>query len=270
MEESIAELISARKYRQALEILKDDLILAPNDWYANYLAGVALRFLGDFGQAIVHLTAATKSRPHDDAICLALGIAYQLSGQMEESILALKKAIQIQENLIEAYNSLGLTYRKLERFQDALEWYDMDVGRLIKLVSATIDEDPSRCYIDGGTTLKILPYFFERARDILRSNILYAVLSNNMGCCYTSLGDLESARAAFEEAIEFTPDGYDYPDPVRHLNDLESDSKLMSLKINALRAFRRGIGRPSRQRERLGIPAVFREPSNWRRVEGCP
>lgn len=223
-QEQIWKLLSAGKYRQALGILREQLRLAPDDWYANYLAGICFRFLGSFDQAITHLTAAAKVRPAESPVLLALGIAYQLAGHPEQSVSALERAIQADEGLIEAYNSLGLTYRKLSRFRDALEWYERGTDRLMKLVSEKVHDDPSKCYrdevIDGKPTRTLLPYVFTKTQDLLKSNVLYAGLRNNAGVCYAELGDIESARSCFEDAIECTPDGYDYPDPVTNLEDL--------------------------------------------------
>lgn len=122
-QEQIIKLLSAREYRQALGILSEQLRLAPDDWYSNYLTGICFRFLGSFDHAITHLTAAAKVRPAEPSVLLALGIAYQLAGHLEQSVSALERAIQADKDLIEAYNSLGLTYRKLNRPRDALEWY---------------------------------------------------------------------------------------------------------------------------------------------------
>jgi len=220
----IVELLSAREYHQAFEILSEQLRLAPDDWYANYLAGICFRFVGSFDHAVAHLTAAAKARPAEPSVLLALGIAYQLGGQLEQSVSVLKRAIQADDNFIEAYNSLGLTYRKLNRPRDALEWYERGTDRLMKLVSDQVHADPSKCYrdevVDGKTTRTLLPYVFAKTKELLKSNLTYAALRNNAGVCRVDLGDFESARTCFEDAIECTPDGYDYPDPARNLENL--------------------------------------------------
>ena len=224
MQERIARLLSAGEHRQALGIVREQLRLEPDDWYANYLAGICSRFLGSFDHAITHLNAAAKVRPAESSVLLALGIAYQLAGHLEQSVSALERAIQADKDLIEAYNSLGLTYRKLNRFRDALEWYERGTDRLMKLVSEKVHEDPSKCYrdelIDGKATRTLLPYVFAKTQELLKSNLVYAAMRNNAGVCHVDVGDMESARACFEDAIECTPDGYDYPDPARNLKDL--------------------------------------------------
>lgn len=223
-QEQIIKLLSGRDYHRALDMIREQLRLAPDDWYANYLAGVCFRFLGSVDLAITHLTTAANARPAEASVLLALGIAYQLAGNLEQSISALRRAVRADEDLIEAYNSLGLTYRKLNRPGDALEWYERGTDRLMKVVSNKVHEDPAKCYrdeiIDGKKTRTLLPYVFAKTQELLKSNLLYAALRNNAGVCLVDVGNIESARVCFEDALEFIPDGYDYPDPARNLRDL--------------------------------------------------
>lgn len=182
-------------------------------------------FYGCFGQSsFLLLIKATKLKPGEAPILLALGIAHQMSGQFEQAVAALKQAIASEQNFIEAYNSLGLTYRKMARFREALESYEEGTERLMELVSAEVHKHPSMCYrdevIDGKATRTVLPYVLAKTFELLKSNPLYATLRNNAGVCLIELGNVENARKLFQDAIECTPDGYDYPDPLRNLESL--------------------------------------------------
>jgi Flp pilus assembly protein TadD len=44
---------------------------------------------------------------------------------------------------------------------------------------------------------------------------------NNMGVIYDELGEKEKARSCFMEAMDFIPEGFDYPDPGVNLNNLD-------------------------------------------------
>ena len=48
---------------------------------------------------------------------------------------------------------------------------------------------------------------------------------NNIGVCMMELGDLDNARDRFLEAIDCTPEGYDYTDPYSYLGQLEAMSQ---------------------------------------------
>lgn len=225
IQEHVARLFQASQYGEALTILESHLRATPDDWHANYLAGMACRFMSALDRAVAFLVKATKLNPREASIFLALGIAHQLSGQFQQAVAALKQAITLEQNFIEAYNSLGLTYRKMGRFREALESYEEGTERLMKLVSTEVHKDPSKCYrdevIDGKTTRTILPYVFAKTFELLKANPLYASLRNNAGVCLLELGDVEKARKLFQDAIECTPDGYDYQDPVRNLKQID-------------------------------------------------
>ena len=224
-QEHIAQLFQSGHYAEALSILQNHLRAAPDDWHVHYLAGMGCRFMGAFDRAVAFLGKAAELNPSEASIFLALGIAHQLAGQFEQAVGALKRARICDENFIEAYNSLGLTYRKMGRLREALESYEKGTERLMELVSAEVHKNPSKCYrdevIDGKATRTILPYVLAKTLELLKSNLLYAGLRNNAGVCLLELGDMEKARKLFQDAIECTPDGYDYPDPVRNLNQID-------------------------------------------------
>ena len=73
----------------------------------------------------------------------------------------------------------------------------------------------------GEKIRKILPKFFNKVREYLKRNKIAAVISNNMGTIFAKLGDYENAKKMFEQAIELTPDGENYPDPKTGLQELE-------------------------------------------------
>lgn len=45
---------------------------------------------------------------------------------------------------------------------------------------------------------------------------------NNIGTCYAEMGQIERARSAFQESIEFIPEGVSYPDPMLALKEMDS------------------------------------------------
>ena len=60
----------------------------------------------------------------------------------------------------------------------------------------------------------------EKIQEVLCSEPTYAIIKNNMGVCLLELGEQNSAREQFRESIEFVPDGYNYPDPLEHLESI--------------------------------------------------
>ena len=152
---------------------------------------------------------------------LGLGIALQLTGNLDAALEALHRAIKINPNLIEAYNSLGLTYKKLSQPHRALESYQLGIDGLWESIQKKVQEHPELCYrVDENGSKTVLPFVFSETRRLLKSNALYAILCNNAGVCLSLLGDSDQARTRFEESIDCTPDGYDYQEPVESLKNL--------------------------------------------------
>jgi tetratricopeptide (TPR) repeat protein len=225
----IVELIQSGRAELALSLLHRHLREQPRDWYALYMSGVAFRALGRLDEAVVRLSEAISAKNDEAPVHLALGIALQLSGKIESAIPSLLAAIKLKPDLYEAYNSLGITYKRLGRYKEAIDTYDQGIERLMAGVSRIVHSDPSKCYrekeIDGKRTRTVLPYVFLKTRELLRSNPLYAILMNNVAVCLEEVGQISQALKGYEEAIEFTPDGYSYPDPHRNLQRLKGEPK---------------------------------------------
>jgi tetratricopeptide (TPR) repeat protein len=144
--------------------------------------------------------------------------------KLDDAVRCLSAAIQLLPDLYEAHNSLGMTYKKLGRYTDALQSYEQGRERLVASTSAIVHSEPSRCYrdevVDGKRIRTVLPYVFVKTHELLRSTPLYAILTNNIAVCYHELGQTTEAHRLYEEAIKFIPDGYNYPDPYRNLQRL--------------------------------------------------
>jgi tetratricopeptide (TPR) repeat protein len=219
---AVIELISIRKHSQALTLLRSELETNPDDYFSHYHSGTCLRFLGAIDEAIHHYSEAVRLMPSSGSAHMSLGVAYQLNGQFEAAISELHKAIELSPDLIEAYNSIGLTYRKMDQPRMALEWYEKGINRLWESVQHKVHELPSKCYrIEADGVRTVLPFVFSETQRLFKSNVLYSVLCNNAGICLQVLGEIAEARGRFEEAIDLTPDGYDYSDPVLNLKNLD-------------------------------------------------
>ena len=223
-QDRVVGLIQTGRADAALLVLSRHVQDQPRDWYALYLSGVASRALGSLDQAIAFLAKSIAVRPTEASVHLALGIALQLDEQFDSAVDSLLAAIRLKPDLFEAYNSLGLTYKKQGRYKHALETYEQGIERLMASVSAVVHSDESRCYteeiVDGKRIRTVLPYVLMKTREMLRANPLYAIFTNNVGVCFEEIGQLDEARVHFAEAVELTPDGYNYPDPLLNLRRL--------------------------------------------------
>lgn len=67
---------------------------------------------------------------------------------------------------------------------------------------------------------KITPDLLAESKNYLKRDNVACTISNNMATIFAELGDHESARKLFEQAVELTPKDVDYPDPKVGLEEL--------------------------------------------------
>jgi tetratricopeptide (TPR) repeat protein len=199
----------------------------PNDWNLLYMAGQCYRFADQYAEAINLLEKAADMKPNDAVVLMALGIAFQLSEDYTSALTAFEQVIHIEPENWNAYNSMGLTYKKKGDLQEALECYHRAIGIYSTgLVSKSSHKYTSYEIDDEGTKVAVVDNIamVKVINEVLRSEIYPATISNNIGVCYLSAGDVESAKDAFNESIHLTPDGVDYPTPHHHLRQIKEDA----------------------------------------------
>lgn len=82
------------------------------------------------------------------------GISLQRSGQYNAAIKALREAVTIDPSFVEAYNSLGLTYKKAGDFDSAIEVYNQGIEALFQNIYDEIKSSPVRDHNDRYTSTK--------------------------------------------------------------------------------------------------------------------
>lgn len=112
----------------------------PSDAYALYWRGQAERFMDRPDEAVPFLQRSfdIQKNSEDDVhfapTALALGIALQLSDELLHAATVLEEAVARKPERSVLWNSLGVTYRKLEQYDNALKAYER--GMEIELFSA--------------------------------------------------------------------------------------------------------------------------------------
>ena len=219
-------LMEQNLFGDALPIFLNLAKSNPDDWGLFYMAGQCCRFTEQYAEAINLLEKAADMSPNEAEVFVALGVAFQLSGDYTSSLTALERVLQIDPKNWNACNSMGLTYRKKGDTHKAIELY-IRAGDIYseELARKNIDKYTREEVTDEGKRVLVVdPIAMEKVmNELLRSEPWPAYFSNNIGICYLELGDFESAKIAFEESIEFTPDGFDYPAPQHHLELMEED-----------------------------------------------
>jgi tetratricopeptide (TPR) repeat protein len=104
----------------------------PADWTAWYWARQCERFSDNLSSAHDYLARARKLVPEEKSVLLALGIVLQLMERFQESVATLAQAIELDEDFAIAWNSLGVTQRKMGELDKALYNYDAGTKALAR------------------------------------------------------------------------------------------------------------------------------------------
>lgn len=207
----IRDLLRANVFENAIEY-----------WY--YLAH-ANRKIGNRDEAEKCCEKVLQISPTNRQAKFELGLIYQNDGDYKRAIDFLEQAASPEdgevdfEEQVDILNSLALTYKKKKDYTKALEIYKMTADFLFnvakkKALKSWREENPG----DEPTEELIYPV----TEKLLRSNKQFCTLLNNQGVLYAEIGDRDSAREAFRDAIKFTPDFVEYSEPHIGLRELES------------------------------------------------
>lgn len=120
---SAAALIRRGAYREAKELLRNSSGKDSTNWNRLYLIGQCHRFLDDYGRAVEFLKLAANAAPTEAPVFLALGIAQQLNGELNDARLTLFHAIELDPDYALAFNSLALTQKHMGELDKALYNY---------------------------------------------------------------------------------------------------------------------------------------------------
>ncbi len=130
---AVSLFIQLKEFNKALILLTKELQHNPDDRALLYNIGLTYRAMNDFAKAEACYQKALSSKKGyapDELVLCSLGIVYQLMENYDKAIQLFSKAIEKDEHYVNAYNSLGLTYRKKGDLDKAIEAYDDGIKSL--------------------------------------------------------------------------------------------------------------------------------------------
>lgn len=211
-------------------MLREEFIENPNDWRIQYHTGFAWRIIGDMEKSIfsykraIQLCPANESAGHMNYY--GLGIVYQLIGDFDIALDNLRKAYQLDKTSVQVLNSLGLTYKKKDNLEKAIEIYNFACETLMNNIMRELESEGHRSTFQDPNDEKaaiLNNELFNLIPGKLKEDIFYCTLQNNIAVCHAMLGQKEEARKAFREAITFTPEGSNYEAPIIGLKQLDDE-----------------------------------------------
>jgi tetratricopeptide (TPR) repeat protein len=131
--------------------------------------------------------------------CVSAGLAYLHLGYVKKSILYFEKAMQLDNNNIYALNNLGFGLNLLDRYEEAIPYFD----RVVEIKESYF------AYTNRGLSKIKTGKSDEGLLDIQKSMVLkenYSFNYRNLGIYHFDIGEFDKALELFLKAKELDPE----------------------------------------------------------------
>ena len=132
------ELLENQQIDEATALARLACENQPTDFHSWYAFGLCQRAQDQCREAAISLQRANRFRPDQSFVLLALGIAQQLSGDLDSALATLKRLVEGHPDYVLGYNSLGMTLKLLGRPAEAAEAYDFGAIVLARTWAANL------------------------------------------------------------------------------------------------------------------------------------
>ncbi|ODG98055.1 hypothetical protein A4S05_10945 [Nostoc sp. KVJ20] len=217
-------------YKQALQIQSEcggesDSLEGKDQIQSNYseaLYGIGMlaQQTGKFLEAEKFLSQAAQVQPDSVKTWFSLGNLRQGQGQLPEAELAYKQAIALRPDAAPIYNNLGYTLQEQGKLDEAVACYQ----KALEVQPNCIEAD-----VNLGNALQI------QGKLSPDKQAHYAQLNYKLGFGRKNAGDLKTAEAYWQKALELNPN---YGEVYMGLGEIYQTQKQLN---EAAAAFRQGL-----------------------------
>lgn len=198
---SALKQIEAKKYGEAIDLLNKYISSAPRDTEGYTLRGTSFETMGQYQKAVLDLRRAVKLDRKNTTARIALARTEDIwHKQLRKKIIGHEREIAIDPSNPFNYLEIGKSYRWLQEWQNAEDWYDKYLAR---------DDDASPDEIIRYTEIlaknnhitkgeKILKIYVDRYPEDWR-------LWSRYGYFSLWLAKYRQSKKAFENALGFKP-----------------------------------------------------------------
>jgi tetratricopeptide (TPR) repeat protein len=165
--------------------------------------GLALHQAGRLAEAKQHYDAALAVNPHHFSALHLLGVLCIQTGQLEQGVELIRRAIGIKPDVAAAYGDLATALNSLKRHDEALWSCDRAIA---------LDPDYAAAHGNRGGALYQLGRLEEALASYRRQVALRPADARahfNQAIMLRELGRLEEALGSFDQAIALKPDNAD-------------------------------------------------------------
>ena len=198
--QSLINLYYQGQVEQALSQADTLLKQFPNSATLFNIQGAILKDLGQLDLSVEAYKKALDIKPDYADAYNNMGNALQDQDQLEEAIKAYKKALDIKPDHADAYNNIGNALQDQGKLEEAIEAYKKAIA---------IKPDQAEAHNNMGATLQDqdkLEEAIEAYKKALDIKPDYADAYNNMGNALQDQGKLEEAIESYKKAIAIKPD----------------------------------------------------------------
>jgi len=190
-------------WRDSRSLFSYILAVDPDNYEAAIQLGDEYRDTGEFEQAILHLTEATRLAPWSHEAYADLGNAYDKMGQLDEATRCYTEAIRINPGFIIVYDYLGLIGVK----QGKLDMAKFYFGKALEY-----NPDDPKVWMNYGLALYLdnqLPEATSYFSKAIKAEPQSMAAHNGLGLIYMKEGRMAEAIKEFQTALDINP-GYEH------------------------------------------------------------
>ncbi len=198
---SAIEQINAKKFGEAIDLLNKYISSSPRDTEGYTLRGTAFESIGRYQNAVLDLRRALKLDAKNTTARTALARTEAVwHKQLRKKILGHEREIAIDPSNAFNYLEIGKSYRWLEEWQNAEDWYDKYLAR---------DDNASADEVIRYTQILAKNNHITKGERILKKYVdRYPKdwrLWSRYGYFSLWLGKYSQSKKAFENALGFKP-----------------------------------------------------------------
>lgn len=190
-------LVKLNRAKQAIEILRPNLVMAPNDWQSLALLGAALTRNGETAEATKALQKAVEVMPDRPTLHTRLALSRIAGGHDEAAVEDLEAALRLSPKAVKPAILLGMVHLRLRN-------HDRAAAVARRMIERNGDS-PDAYNLLGGARLgrgdrRAARESFEKALSLAPE---FGPARSNIARLNVNEGKLEAARQSYQQMLRY-------------------------------------------------------------------
>jgi tetratricopeptide (TPR) repeat protein len=196
---ALLEHYQKKRFDLAVNLAKDLTQIYPDHQFGWKVLGAVFKQTGQLQESLFASHKAVEISPEDAEAHNNLGMTLKELGRLEDAETSCKKAIAIKPEYAEAHSNLGITLQELGRLEDAETSYKKSIA---------IKPEYAEAHSNLGNTLKELGRLNDAETSYKKAISIKPDLAeahSNLGNALRELGRLDEAETSYKKAIAIKP-----------------------------------------------------------------